>query len=137
MPINWTDLDRERKHDVPALPADGLWTMVRTQISGPAVIRIEARGRWKPASGLPECGPDGLRHWAYGRDLLLTRKAPLGALIGKFGGSSSSIDETEIFVVGNVAVLQVDKATGPLFLTMNGASSHFQDHSGELIVTLS
>lgn len=134
MSIEWTRLDRTERFTVPARPEGALWTMIRTQVSAPAAIRIEASGVWRVAAELPECGPDGLRHWAYGRELLLTRKAPLGALIGKFGGSSSGADEAEIFVVGAAAVLQVDKSTGPLYLTINSVPMFFSWHEGSLEV---
>jgi hypothetical protein len=136
MSIDWSNLDQQETHDVPARPEGRVWTMVRTQISAPAVIRIEASGTWHVANGLPECGPDGLRQWYYGRELLLTKKAPLGALIGKLGGSIGSVDEAEIFVVGSATVLQIEKATGPLYLTINGAPAMFAAHMGSLTIKL-
>ena len=136
MSIDWSKLDQQGTHIVPACPEGRLWTMVRTQVSAPAVIRIEASGTWRVADGLPECGPDGLRQWYYGRELLLTRKAPLGALIGKLGGSAGSVDEAEIFVVGSVTVLQIEKAIGPLYLTINGAPAMFAAHNGSLTIKL-
>lgn len=136
MSIDWLHLDARETHDIPARVDDGLWTMVRTQVSAPALMRIEASGRWRVAPELPECGPDGLRHWAYGREGLLTRKAPLGALVGKFGGSGSAADETDVFVVGGLAVIQLEKASGPLYLTINGAPSCFSGHSGALTVLI-
>ena len=134
--IDWEELDDLETVTVPAKPIAGLWTLVRTHIVAPAVLRIEASGIWRPVDGLPSCGPDGLRHWAYGRELLLTRKAPLGALIGKFGGSSGAFDESEIFMIGRVTVLQVDKNTGPFYLTINDAPAFFDDNEGELDVVI-
>lgn len=136
MDIDWLQLDSQETHAIAARPEGGLWTMVRTQISAPAVIRIEASGGWRVSPDLPECGADGLRHWAYGRENLLTRKAPLGTLIGKFGGSASAADEADIFIVGRLCVLQLDKPSGPLYLTINGAPARFDAHSGALTVQL-
>ncbi|MDM0026282.1 hypothetical protein [Variovorax saccharolyticus] len=134
--IAWDTIDDAEKLKVPAKPAAGLWTMVRTRVIAPAVLRIEASGSWRPVEGLPWCGPDGLRHWAYGREQLLTRKAPLGALIGKFGGSNGAVDEADIFVIGSVTVLQLDKNTGPLYLTINDAAAFFDDNEGALDVII-
>ena len=80
--------------------------------------------------------PDGLRHWMFGRDQLLCKKAPLGALIGKIGGSNIATEESEIFLVGSVAVLAIDKTTGPLYLTINDAPGFFDDNTGALNVTI-
>jgi len=136
MNIEWEAIDKSAAHVIPARPAGGLWTMVRTHLVAPATIRVEASGTWRVAPDLPECGPDGLRHWAYGREGLLTRKAPLGALIGKYGGSSASADEADIFVVGSAAVLTLDKPAGPLYLTINGVPAMFGGHQGALDVLL-
>jgi PA-IL-like protein len=138
MPIEWKKLDDQNSVVVPAKPATGLWTLVRTFVGNSQIIRIEAEGQWKPVSGLDlPCGADGLRHWIFGRDQLLCKKAPLGALIGKIGGSNISTDDSEIFLVGSVAVLICDKAAGPLYLTINDAPGCFDDISGALSVTIS
>src|SRR3712207_4980475 len=104
MTINWAALDNAVRIVVPARPDIGLWTLARGLVSGPQIIRLEAKGTWSPAEGLPACGPDGLRHWAFGRDRLLTKKAPLGALIGRFSGSNIDTDDADIFLIGSVAV---------------------------------
>ena len=136
--IDWTKLDDEFRVVVPAKPAAGLWTLVRTFVSNSQIIRLEAEGEWSPVSDLGlRCGADGLRSWIFGRDQLLFKKAPLGALIGKIGGSNTSTEESEIFLVGSVAVFQIDKAVGPLYLTINDAPGFFDDNSGALSVTIS
>jgi hypothetical protein len=136
MPIDWQALDEESEIEVPAKPAKGIWTPVRSYVSNPTIIRIEAEGEWKPVEILPPCTADGFRHWAFGRDLLLTKKAPLGALIGKIGGSNIATDETEIFLVGSSAVISVEKSAGPLWLTINDAPWFFEDNSGILTVQI-
>jgi hypothetical protein len=135
MTIDWQKLDKTSPVKVPAKPQMGLWTLVRTYVSAQQIIRIEAQGAWTPVAGLPQCGPDGLRHWAYGRDQLLTKTAPLGALIGKVGGSNIATDDA-IFLIGSLAVLTIDKLVGPLYLTINDAPGCFDDNSGELSVTI-
>jgi hypothetical protein len=122
---------------VPAKPAQALWTPVLDYVTGPVVLRITAEGSWRPAASLPPCGPDGLTHWAFGRDFLLWKKAPLGALIAKIGGSVAGIDDsTDIFLVGSRGVLNLEKAAGPLYLTINDAPSAFDDNDGALTVAI-
>jgi|HubBroStandDraft_6_1064221.scaffolds.fasta_scaffold1012325_1 hypothetical protein len=138
MPIDWKKLDDQSRVVVPAKPANGLWTLVRSYVGSSQIIRIEAQGQWKPVPGVElPCGADGLQHWMFGRDHLLYKKAPLGALIGKIGGSNISTEESEIFLVGSTAVLTIDKILGPLYLTINDAPGCFDDNSGELNVTIS
>lgn len=136
-PIDWKNLDDKGTVTIPAKPADGIWTLVRTYVSGPTILRLEATGAWRPDADLPSCTADGLRHWAYGREMLLTKKAPLGALIGKFGGSSCAAEDTDVFVIGSVTVLTIEKAVGPLYMTINDAPNHFDDNEGELTVRIS
>jgi len=137
MTIDWAGLDDVERIVIPARPANGLWTPARGLVSGPQILRLEAKGIWSPIEGLPDCGPDGLRHWAFGRERLLTKKAPLGALIGRFGGSNIATDDTDIFLVGSIAVLTVEKTLGPLYLTINDAPECFGDNTGEVVVTIS
>jgi hypothetical protein len=136
MAIDWNGLDRQTVVTVPARPASGLWTLVRSYLSSPQIIRIGAEGSWTAASGLPSCGPDGLPHWAFGRDALLFKKAPLGALIGKIGGSIAGVDDRDVFLVGSASVLTIDKSAGPLFLTINDAPGFFEDNTGALTVAI-
>jgi hypothetical protein len=123
-----------RSMAVPARPATGIWTPVVDYITGPRILRIAAEGMWKPAEGLKECSPDGFQDWFYGRDWLLTKDAPLGALIGKIGGSRGSDRDAAIFPVGSFAVIMLDKQMGPLYLTINDAPAFFHDNSGTLRV---
>jgi hypothetical protein len=136
MPIDWKKLDETSSVSVPARPATGLWTVVRSYVSTGQIIHIEARGTWRPVAEFDSCGGDGMRHWAFAGDRLLCKKAPLGALIGKIGGSGASSDDSEIFLVGSVAVITIDKTQGPLYLTINDAPEFFGDNDGSLEVTI-
>jgi hypothetical protein len=136
MAIEWNGIDQQSVITVPAHPASGLWTLVRSYVSSPQIMRIEAEGSWTAVAGLPSCGPDGLPHWAFGRDALLFKKAPLGALIGKIGGSIAGVDDRDVFLVGSATVLTIEKAAGPLFLTINDAPGFFEDNTGALAVTI-
>ena len=134
MAFDWNRLDERSSVEIPARPQSGLWTPARGYLGTGTVIRICATGQWKP---LPDtaCGADGLRHWVYGRERLLTRAAPFGALIGRIGGSTISMADGEILAIGALCVLKIDKAEGPLFLTINDAPDGFDDNEGALTVT--
>jgi hypothetical protein len=119
-----------------ARPGVGLWTPVIDYVTGPLILRIGAEGVWKPVESLPACTADGFKEWFFGRDWLLTKNAPLGALIGKIGGSNISTSDADIFLIGSYAVITVDNRTGPLYLTINDAPPFFSDNSGEIKVTI-
>ena len=131
----WRDVTAQHI-SVPARPAIGLWTPIIDYVTGPLILRIGARGKWSPVESLPGCSPDGFQDWFYGRDWLLTKSAPLGALIGKIGGSNNSTNDADIFVVGSYAVITIDKQTGPLYLTINDAPSFLSDNSGAIEVAI-
>jgi hypothetical protein len=133
--MKWEDLDDVSTFDIPAKPPSGLWTPVRGAIAAPAILKITAEGHWTPVHLLGSCSARGFDHWVFGRDFLLTKKAPLGALIGRFG-ASDIFDEGEIFAVGAMAVISIEKACGPLWLTINDAPGFFDDNSGSLKVTI-
>jgi hypothetical protein len=138
MMIDWNKLDDKDEVTIPAKPANGLWTMVRTMVTGPQIIKLEATGEWRPVATMAPCTADGFQHWAFRRDGLLTGKAPIGALIAKIGGSNITAQDADIQVVGSLAVIVVqDKTSGPLYLTINDALGCFDDNSGELTVTIS
>jgi hypothetical protein len=133
---NWQRL-RDANTEVPAKPARAIWTAVLDYLTGPLTLRITATGTWQPVEGLPACGPDGFAHWVFGRDLLINKKAPLGSLIAKIGGSAAGVDDgVELFLLGSYAVLTIDKASGPLYLTINDAPSGFDDNVGEVRVII-
>jgi hypothetical protein len=124
------------KHNLPARPDFGIWTPVLDFVTGPIILCITATGRWKPVEALDDCDAGGFRRWSFGRDALLTKKAPLGALVGKLGGSNIAADDAEVFAVGTYFVLNVDKQSGPLYLTINDAPDGFDDNSGEIVVVI-
>jgi len=141
---SWRTVDNPLAPDsfefkVPAKPANAIWTRILDYVAPPVTLRISASGTWKPVDFLAECGADGFRHWVYDRSLLLMKKAPLGALIGKIGGSDSSEEESEIFLVGSSAVitytdLQKTPPFGPLYLTINDTRFGLEDNTGVLTV---
>lgn len=133
----WRRLLKGTEFEVPAKPARALWTPVLDYVSGPVILRISATGAWQPVGWLPSCGPDGYAHWAFTREPLISKKAPLGALIAKIGGSNAGVDDgADLVLIGSHAVLTVDKASGPLYLTINDAPSGFDDNLGSLTITV-
>ena len=133
MTFDWKNLDERDRVQIPAKPESGIWTPARSYVGTGMILRLHVSGQWKPLPNTP-CGADGLRHWAYGRDRLLTKSAPLGTLVGKIGGGNMDA-EGDILVVGSLCVLKIDKTEGPLYLTINDAPDGFDDNEGSLVVT--
>ena len=130
----WLPLDL-RTDSVLAKPPEGLWTLVHEYVKGPAKLRIQASGTWN-YSGSTSCGADGARKAGFAQDSL-NASAPLGALIGKIGGSPADRPDSRafVFVAGSYAVVVFDdKVEGAFYLTMNDQISHFEEHSGSIKV---
>lgn len=115
---------------------DALWTPVFDYVEGPTRLRFKASGKWTYAEGR-DTGPEGDRNLGFPQDVLVPG-APVGALVGKIGGSSvDKPDATKqpVFPVGTDCVISVDeRAKGTLFLTMNDEPSQFDGHDGEITV---
>jgi hypothetical protein len=105
----------------PGQPA-GLWTLVADFVEGPALLKITAtaENRWAYAeSAAAVCGADGDTDAFLLRSKCLVPTAPVGALIGKIGGSSAGVSDGTTFVAGRVCVVRVPDDGGPLYLTIN------------------
>lgn len=125
-----------RTNVIPARP-DALWTLVHEYVTGPCKLKITAKGKWHYAS-TKECGPDGSREAGFSSDTL-NAVAVLGSLIGKIGGSPAEKPDAQAFtfVAGSYVVLAFDeKREGALYLTMNDQPGHFDEHSGNVEVTI-
>ena len=142
---------------VAARPLTGLWTLVPLQIDSTVLrVRITAPDKesWQYGESGERCGPGGVRK--RGVDCLCMR-APLGALIGKFGGSNADdtslpdtaavgslgvapwvappINQLLVFPVGSFCEIPVPNTSGGmLFLTINDNVSRFGFHDGSLEV---
>lgn len=122
------------------LPAKSvaLWTPVLDYIEGPTRLRFKASGKWTYAEGR-ETGPEGDRNLGFPQDVLVPG-APLGALVGKVGGSSVEKPDAAkqpVFPIGTECVISLDeKVKGTLFLTMNDEPSQFDGHEGEIKVEI-
>jgi hypothetical protein len=135
--------------DVPAKPA-GVWTKVLDYVGPSRKLRFIASGTWcwQDPSSLPnhdapgssetrrECGPDGDLSATPSKGCL-TQEAPVGALIGKIGGSTATVQNMGAFVVGAFCVYDVsDAMKGPLFLTINDMPAGMSDNNGKIVVSI-
>ncbi len=118
---------------------DGVWTLALEWVASPMLLRFEADDEeWYYAE------PDGSKARADGHlSSLLAAKgcllpsAPVGALIGKVGGSSAGTADGTLFVVGKFCVVEIDKPKGPIYLTINDELTGFANNRGEITVKIS
>ncbi len=122
---------------VPAKPIGGYWTLVVPFVKPDTLVRIEAQSDEWHYTADRACGPDGVAASYISNASCLNTDAPVGALIGKIGGSTADT-KGDLFVVGRYCVVKVKTDhEGPLFLTINDARAGFQDNTGEIQVTVS
>ncbi len=113
---------------------NGLWTIAREFIPGPARIRFEAEGTWKYSPDSP-CGPDGDMLSMISSTQTILKSAPVGSLIAKIGGSSAGQTDGTLYLIGSFAVIDIGAdVKGPLFLTINDDPGGFMNNSGRLKV---
>lgn len=128
----------EEKVLVKAKP-DGVWTLAREWIDGPAVLKFEAGdGEWfyAEADGSKAKADGHLSSLLAAKNCLLP-SAPVGALIGKIGGSSAAVSDGALFVVGKFTLVEIDKSKGPIYLTINDELTGFGNNRGEITVKIS
>jgi hypothetical protein len=144
--INWKllkeyTIDQSRAIMVP-------WILVLDAPRESTHLQIKAEGKWTPVGGLlGDCDPDGLLGPPFQTDRLVVPDCPVGALIGKFGGSSASLSplaspptapvaaatpasppaappaltEGKAFAIGSYCVLAIpERSIGPLYVSFNG-----------------
>jgi hypothetical protein len=134
--------------EVPSSAAS-LWTQIGPYIAGPVKLKIEV--------------VDPAAVWQYSTDhwcraggttrndaAALLPGAPIGALVGKLGGSTADCPPppgpagpspmpagNRTFAVGTFAVIEVKaEESGPLFLGMNDTLAGFAQHAGALKVKI-
>jgi len=115
-----------------------LWTHVE-DIEGPVLVKLEVaapNATWRYAEDR-SCGPDGDLTSLIARSRCLCPGAPVGALIGKLGGSSAGIDDGKIFPVGRYCVVDVPSDSGALFLSINDEVTGMEDNDDTLAVAIS
>jgi hypothetical protein len=130
----WTNLTSVT---IQARPTDGVWQQAFAHVEGPALLKIEASGQWVYSNlfGNP-CSANGDLSSPLDPKRCIHDKSPVGALIGRIGGSIADKDPTSIFVVGSLCVHKLEKEAGPLYLTINDMWNGLGDNSGELTVKI-
>ncbi len=129
---------------------DANWIKVADSISGANKLKFCAIGEWNITNTVyPDSGPDGAPGVAVPDNELILPGAPLGALLGKIGGSSAfqSIPkrengteiaipaENEPFAIGTFCVLNIPNGlAGPLFIGINTRFRPVQITNFELTV---
>jgi hypothetical protein len=106
---------------IPARP-NGLWTLVAKHVEGDSLLHItaSATAQWSYSdTDLAICSADGDPRSLISRARCLAPAAPVGALIGKIGGSTAAASDGLIFVVGMQCTTKVPPEGGPLYLTIN------------------
>jgi hypothetical protein len=87
--INWSDLP---VFEIAGVDVTEPWIMVVETLRDATHLRIKSEGSWATMGGvLAACGPDGHASLRVHPDQLVVADCPVGALIGKIGGSSASL----------------------------------------------
>jgi len=128
-----------------------VWTLAVDYIAGTVKLKIEVEASDSLWQYAPDqyCKAGGTTR----NDLAaILPAAPIGALIGKVGGSTADFPppaaaggqpgtlptSIKLFAVGVYAVIDVkDTESGPLFLTMNDTLAGFPNHAGTMKVKIS
>ncbi|SRR6266498_3309923 len=122
---------------VPAQPA-GIWTLVAEYVRGPALVKVEAENaKWK-YSQADECTADGDLLSLISAQACILKGAPVGALIGKIGGSTAGVADGTVFLAGKMCIIELDQSKrGPLYFTINDELTGMGNNDGKLKVTIS
>jgi hypothetical protein len=129
----WQSLPAYEQPKSPTLVAvKGLWLLVADLLLPKRMIKIEASGSWSDLSEKENAvGPDGHLGLTLPADQLISSNAPVGALMGKIGGSTADRitgtakrdDGIIVLPLGTYCIIgPLDKAA-PLFVAVNGAWS--------------
>jgi hypothetical protein len=123
------------KFNVKARPEDSIWQLVYPFVQGPGLLKFEASGKWKYSDFADPCSANGDLDSPLDNRGCVDEKSPLGALIGRIGGSIAASDG--VFIVGTVCVRKLgNDVAGPLFLAINDKRNGFGDNADELVVEI-
>lgn len=133
----WSPFLDERTIVVPAVPV-GLWTRVCDYVAGPLKLKFVAEGDWRYTTKVAgRCTANGDPSSPMSATRCLKTDAPVGALIGKIGGSIAGKADGTVFLVGAFCTLEIDdKVKGALYLTINDEETGFDDNDGALNVSI-
>jgi hypothetical protein len=110
----WVKLADARVAPRPSSP----WTKVLDYVPAKSRLKFEAKGSWRYGTWV--FGPEGSADPILTASACLSTTAPVGALLGKIGGSTSGRDDGKIFTIGQWGFVETDEKTaGPLFLAVN------------------
>ena len=135
-PPEWTSLQKDIR--IKAQPADSIWQKAYDYVEGPLLLKIVASGTWTYSSKFAgTCTSNGDVLSPLDNKGCIYEKAPVGALIGRIGGSIATKEPDGVFVVGSYCVHKLDATNaGPLFLTINDKWNGFGDNDGEITVEI-
>jgi hypothetical protein len=124
--------------EVFANPPRGVWTKVNEYVEGGTTLMIEvadeaATWKYNPDAA---CGPDGDPGSLVLRSKCLLASAPVGAMIGKLGGSTAGAADGTVFVVGHWCIVKVGTDGGPLYLTINDQENGMSNNDGTMQVNV-
>jgi hypothetical protein len=117
----------------------GVWTIALEWVEGPALLKLEADDRewFYSENDQTRTGADGHRTALLSTKNCLLPIAPVGALVGKIGGSSAGACDGKSFVVGKFCIVEIEKSSGPLYLTINDELTGLANNRGEIGVRIS
>ena len=125
------------KTEVPAQPA-GLWTLVIEYLRGPALVKVQAEDKKWKYSQANACTADGDLLSLVSTQSCILKGAPVGALIGKIGGSTAGVSDGTVFLAGKMCIIKLDQSKrGPLYLTINDELTGMGNNDGKLEVEVS
>jgi hypothetical protein len=136
---SWSALTGAAPIDVPAKPSAGVWTKAIDYVEGGTILKLEvgtANSSWHYGDE-DQCGPDGDVASIVLRSKCLLASAPVGALIGKIGGSTAGSADGAVFVVGSFCIVKVGADGGPLYLTINDQENGMSNNRDTMNVTVS
>lgn len=114
-----------------------LWTLLLEYVPPKSRLKIEASGTWRYGSAELTCDADGDANPLLSAAACPIPEAPVGALIGKIGGSTIGRADGLLFASGVSCVLETGDAKGPLYLAINVPPGTVPSNAGTLQVTVS
>jgi hypothetical protein len=97
------------------------WYRVVEHVAAGKLLKFDAKGEWAFFPGFAQkCGPDGFLGLPIPDARLMLPNAPVGALIGKIGGSTADQKDGTLFSIGSFSIFAVpEKAGGPVYFGLN------------------